>query len=59
MRVDRGQAEQDREFRQYVWQAAASSPAAPRTSWPNWPTCATGVISAEEFERGKAAVVAA
>jgi len=27
MRVDRGQTEQDQEFRQYVQQAAASSPA--------------------------------
>ena len=37
--------QQDQEFRSYVQQAAADSPATPRISWPSWPTSATGALS--------------
>lgn len=60
MRVDRGQTEQDREFRQYVRQAAASSPASTADQLAKLADLRDrGVVSAEEFEREKARVLAA
>jgi membrane protease subunit (stomatin/prohibitin family) len=60
MRVDRGQTEQDQEFRQYVQQAAASSPASTAKQLAKLADLRDrGVISAEEFEREKAKVLSA
>ena len=60
MRVDRGQTEQDQEFRQYVQQAAASSPASAAKQLAKLADLRDrGVISAEEFEREKAKVLSA
>ena len=51
---------QDREFRQYVQQAAASSPASTADQLSKLADLRDrGVISAEEFEREKAKVLAA
>ena len=60
MRVDRGQTEQDQEFRQYIRQAAASSPASTADQLAKLADLRDrGVISAEGFEREKAKVLAA
>ena len=60
MRVDRGQTEQDQEFRQYVQQAAATAPANTADQLAKLADLRDrGVISAEEFEREKAKVLSA
>jgi membrane protease subunit (stomatin/prohibitin family) len=52
--------QQDQEFRQYVQQAAASSPASTADQLSKLADLRDrGVISAEEFEREKAKVLAA
>ena len=54
-------AEQDAYRRDQAARAYCRRPPGPvpRTSWPNWPTCATGESSrAEEFDREKAKVLA-
>ncbi len=59
-RAVRGARQQDREFRHYVQQAAASAPASVADQLSKLADLRDrGVISAEEFEREKAKVLAA